>query len=66
MSLDDLLCPEGLCPAMVDGIPTHRDTNHLSVAYARHIAESLDEYMQGRGVFLARGKVVTTTMLGSG
>jgi peptidoglycan/LPS O-acetylase OafA/YrhL len=66
MSLDDLLCPEGLCPAMVDGIPTHRDTNHLSVAYARHIAESLDEYMQGRGVFLARGKVVTTTRLGSG
>jgi peptidoglycan/LPS O-acetylase OafA/YrhL len=64
VGLDELICPGGLCPAMVDGIPTHRDTNHLSVAYARHLAEPLDEYLQTRGVFLARGEVVTTASLG--
>jgi hypothetical protein len=58
VSLDDLICPAGVCPAMVDGIPTYRDTNHLTPKFSRQIAFALDEYLSDRGVFLDRGKVV--------
>lgn len=55
ISLDDLICPGGTCPAMVDGIVTHRDTNHLTVPYTRHIAGDIDALLRENGVVLSTG-----------
>lgn len=57
VSLDELLCPNGVCPAMVDGVVTHRDANHLTDRYMRLIADRLDATLRDQGVNLARGKV---------
>ena len=57
ISLDGLICPEGMCPAIVDGIPTHRDTNHLTVDYSRHLAPRLDRYLRSLGIDLGAGAV---------
>jgi SGNH domain (fused to AT3 domains) len=42
ISVDDLICPLGTCPAMVNGIPAHRDSHHLAGSYARYLAHPLD------------------------
>jgi len=55
VSLDDLICPGGTCPSTVDGIVTHRDTNHLTVPYTRHIAGDLDAFLREHGVVLSTG-----------
>jgi hypothetical protein len=55
VSLDDLICPDGTCPSMVDGIITHRDTNHLTIAYTRHIAGDIDALLREQGVVLSAG-----------
>jgi hypothetical protein len=57
VSLDELICPNGTCPASVDGIPTHRDTNHLTVGFSRHLAPALDRYLRSQGVVLEAGKI---------
>jgi peptidoglycan/LPS O-acetylase OafA/YrhL len=55
VSLDDLICPGGTCPSMVDGIVTHRDNNHLTVPYARHIAPDIDALLRENGIVLSTG-----------
>jgi hypothetical protein len=57
ISLDDLICPLGTCPAMVHGIPTHRDAHHLAGRYARYLAHPLDAFLRARGIVLQTGKV---------
>jgi len=42
VSLDELICPGGMCPAEVDGIPTHRDNQHLTWDYAEAIMPAVD------------------------
>ena len=57
ISVDDLICPLGTCPAMVHGIQTHRDAHHLAGKYARYLAHPLDAYLRARGIVLATGEV---------
>jgi peptidoglycan/LPS O-acetylase OafA/YrhL len=57
ISVDDLICPLGTCPAMVHGIQTHRDAHHLAGKYARYLAHPLDAYLRARGVVLPTGEV---------
>jgi hypothetical protein len=57
ISVDDLICPLGTCPAMVNGIPTHRDSHHLAGSYARYLAHPLDAYLRARGILLDKGEV---------
>jgi peptidoglycan/LPS O-acetylase OafA/YrhL len=57
ISIDDLICPLGTCPAMVNGIPTHRDSHHLAGSYARYLAHPLDAYLRARGIVLDEGEV---------
>ncbi|HEY3071088.1 MAG TPA: acyltransferase family protein [Gaiellaceae bacterium] len=57
VSLDELICPDGICPAMVDGIPTHKDTNHITVAFSHRLAHPLDDYLRSQGIVLSRGEV---------
>jgi hypothetical protein len=57
ISVDDLICPLGTCPAMVHGIQTHRDAHHLAGTYARYLAHPVDAYLRARGIVLATGEV---------
>jgi peptidoglycan/LPS O-acetylase OafA/YrhL len=50
VSLDDLICPGGKCPAEVGGIPTHRDTNHLTIEYATRLVPAFLALLRMRGI----------------
>ncbi len=41
VTLDDLVCPRGVCPAVVDGSMTYRDTHHLTHEYAAMLTPAL-------------------------
>ena len=41
VDLDDLVCPEGVCLAEIDGVPTRWDSHHISQEYARALAPEL-------------------------
>jgi peptidoglycan/LPS O-acetylase OafA/YrhL len=56
IALDELICPDRTCPAMVDGITTYRDTNHITVGFSRYLAHPLDDYLRSQGIVLAKGK----------
>jgi hypothetical protein len=60
VSLDKLICPERICSAMLDGVPTYRDTDHLTIPFSRHLAHALDAYLRLYGVVLAKGEVETS------
>ncbi len=49
VSLDDLICPGGTCPAEVNGTPTHRDNQHLTWDYAEAIMPQVDELFADQG-----------------
>jgi hypothetical protein len=57
VSLDKLICPEAICSAMLDGVPTYRDSDHLTAAFSRRLAPTLDLYLRLYGVVLAKGVV---------
>lgn len=52
VNLDDVICPRGLCPAMVRGAPTFSDTNHLSWDYAEMLMPQVDRVLRAEGVRL--------------
>lgn len=41
VSLDEVICPGGQCPAMVSGVVTFADDNHLTVDYAEQLVPDL-------------------------
>jgi peptidoglycan/LPS O-acetylase OafA/YrhL len=57
VSLDKLICPERICSAMLDGVPTYRDVDHLTPSFSRHLAHGLDLYLRSFGIVLATGEV---------
>ena len=57
VSLDKLICPEGICSAMLDGVPTYRDSDHLTSAFSRRLAPTLDLYLRLYGINLEQGVV---------
>jgi peptidoglycan/LPS O-acetylase OafA/YrhL len=57
VSLDKLICPERICSAMLDGVPTYRDADHLTAPFSRSLAHSLDLYLRSYGIVLATGEV---------
>ena len=59
VSIDELICPNGTCPAVVDGIPTHRDTNHVTAEFSEHLAPALDRWFRENGITLRSGQVQT-------
>lgn len=52
VDLTPLSCPDGICPAMVDGIIVHRDDNHLSATWVRHRADAFADVLRAAGVDL--------------
>jgi len=57
VDLDETVCPDGLCPASVDGVLTRSDSNHLTMEYGELLARSLDQRLQEQGLFLAEGVI---------
>ena len=58
VNLDELICPGGECPAMVDDLPTHRDSQHLTGAYAGTLMPELEKLLLRQGVDLAQGTML--------
>ncbi len=54
VDLDELVCPGGTCSAMVDAIPTHRDSQHLTGAFAGSLMPAVERQLAEQGVDLAR------------
>jgi hypothetical protein len=44
-------CVLNKCPAFVDGVPTKRDQVHMSPAYQKLIAPTVNEYLRREGIF---------------
>jgi hypothetical protein len=42
-----MVCPDGRCPAIVDGVVVHRDDNHVSATYVRSITETFAALLDG-------------------
>ncbi len=53
VSLDELICPGGTCPAKINGIPTHRDNQHLTWDYAEAIMPQVDALFANQGAPLS-------------
>ena len=53
VSLDELICPGNICPAEVNGIPTHRDNQHLTWDYAEVIMPQVDALFAQQGAPLS-------------
>ena len=52
VDLDDLVCPDGVCPALAEGIVTFRDDNHLSDDFAVMLAPAVLKILRDQGVDL--------------
>jgi peptidoglycan/LPS O-acetylase OafA/YrhL len=57
VSLDTLICPERICSAMLYGVPTYRDADHLTPAFSRRLADALDSFLRLHGIVLEKGTV---------
>jgi peptidoglycan/LPS O-acetylase OafA/YrhL len=57
VSLDTLICPERICSAVLYGVPTYRDADHLTPAFSRRLADALDRYLRLNGIVLEKGMV---------
>ena len=45
-----IACPDGLCPALHDGVVVHRDDNHLSATFVRDHADDLGALLTAAGI----------------
>ena len=45
-----LACPDGVCPALIDGVIVHRDDNHLSATFVAARADELGALLAAAGV----------------
>lgn len=67
VSLADLICPGGICPAEVDGLPTFADDNHLTHAFAATLVPGLLQVLADDGMLVrgASGTPVAEPEVGS-
>ena len=50
ISLDEAICPAGLCPAVSDGVPTYRDHQHLTWDFAHQVLPELMRKLSASGI----------------
>lgn len=48
-----LICPDGLCPAVMDSVIVHRDDDHLSASWTRAHADELGRLLTAAGARLS-------------
>jgi peptidoglycan/LPS O-acetylase OafA/YrhL len=49
-----IICPGGVCPAMIDGLIVHRDDDHISASFARASADPFEAMLERAGVHFPR------------
>ena len=49
ISLDEVICPGGVCPAVSNGVPTYRDHQHLTWDFARQVLPKLKDRLAAVG-----------------
>ena len=54
ISLQDVICPDGVCPLMIDGMVTRYDGGHLTGTFSRWLAPVLAQRLGSDGVDLSR------------
>ncbi|HEU5152842.1 MAG TPA: acyltransferase family protein [Iamia sp.] len=47
-----IVCPDGTCPALIDGRVVHRDDDHISASFARASAGAFERMLRDAGVRL--------------
>ena len=47
-----IVCPDEMCPAMIDGVIVHRDDDHVSASFARHVAGQFEAMLRNAGIEL--------------
>ena len=52
LSLDDDICPGGTCPAVVDGVTTFRDEQHITWEFATTLMPALERQLAAAGLDL--------------
>lgn len=52
VSLDEVVCPDGRCPAVVGEVLTFRDKHHLTTDYASLLIADVDRILRERGIVL--------------
>lgn len=50
ISLDEAICPGGVCPAVSDGVPTYRDHQHLTWDFAHQVLPRLMRALSDAGI----------------
>jgi hypothetical protein len=53
LNVDDLICPDGVCPAMVGEVVTHQDAHHLTDDYATLLMPDFEARLAEDGPNLA-------------
>ena len=54
LSLDDTLCPDGLCPPVIGNVPVYRDQHHLTIAFAQTLGNALERKLRETAPHLGR------------
>jgi hypothetical protein len=49
LDVDELVCPDGVCPAMVGDVVTHQDAHHLTDAYAAMLMPQVEAILARTG-----------------
>jgi hypothetical protein len=52
MDFTDLYCPNGKCPAMLDGVYVYRDSSHISLLFSEQMAGDWSDRLTQLGVKL--------------
>jgi hypothetical protein len=67
VSLAELICPGGVCPAEVGGLPAFADDNHLTHAFAATLVPGLLQVLADEGLVVRRasGSPVVEPEVGS-
>jgi peptidoglycan/LPS O-acetylase OafA/YrhL len=52
MDFTDLYCPNGKCPAMIDGVYVYRDSSHISLLFSQQMADDWSDRLTQLGVKL--------------
>lgn len=50
ISLDEVICPRGVCPAVSEGVPTYRDHQHLTWDFAHQVLPELMRSIEASGI----------------
>ena len=52
LSLDDVLCPAGVCPPIIGNVVVYWDKHHLTMTFAKTLAYALERKLRGAAPFL--------------